>query len=262
MKKKSRNKYGFLFFGILIGFLIGGSIVWWNQNRGNDWVFVKKIKSFFSVLTDSGSNTDKNLSTLNISTARSKTGKTPKYTTFSYQSNHSGAADSTDLSSVDQAALDEFIAAHGGNKPDSIVIDSFIRSQRNKSNSIGDEVVMKDQMISSKSIEAKGKDNPLTAKNNKLDSLLTDETGQGKLMKSIFTVEFWKSPVNYKGYKKIRNKIVLFGVYQSDAVALRFMNRLLYLNYMNDYYLIENTSEFKPLIPISNLQILTQLKKS
>jgi hypothetical protein len=262
MKKRSKSKYGFLFFGILIGFLIGGSIVWWNQNRGNDWVLVKKIRSFFSVLTDSGSYPDKNLSMLNNSTARSKTGKARQYTAFSYQSNHSGAADSTDLSSVDQAALDEFIAAHGGNKPDSLVIDSFIRSQRNKSNSIEDVVVMKDQMLSSRSVEAKGKDNSLAVKNNKLDSLLTDETGQGKLMKSVFTVEFWKSPVNYKGYKKIRNKIVLFGVYQSDAVALRFMNKALYLSYQNNFYLIENTSDFKPLMPISNPQVLTQLKKS
>ena len=262
MKKRSRNKYGFLFFGILIGFLIGGSIVWWNQNRSNDWVFVKKVRSFFSVLTDSGSYPDKNHSALNFSTARSKTNKAYKYTTLSYQSTHSGAADSTDLSSIDQAALDEFIAAHGGNKPDSLMIDSFIRSQQNKSNSIEDVVVMKDQLLKSKSIEAKGKDNSLTAKNNKLDSLLTDETSQGRFTKSIFTVEFWKSPVNYKGYKKIRNKIVLFGIYQSDAVALRFMNKSLYLSYQNNYYLIENTSDFKPLMPVSNLQVLTKLKKS
>ena len=57
----------------------------------------------------------------------------------------------------------------------------FLKSQKKYTNSSEDVIVMKDQLICSRPIEAKGKESPSNNRNNKLDSLLTDEQSQGKI---------------------------------------------------------------------------------
>ena len=59
-----------------------------------------------------------------------------------------------------------------------------------------------------------------------------------------FSVEFWVSPVNYKGYKMSKNKLVLFGIEEPDAVKLYRVNNDLYMHYLKDYYRLNNSFEF------------------
>ena len=78
--------------------------------------------------------------------------------------------------------------------------------------------------------------------------------------KNKFSVEFWESPLNYKGYKKVKNYLVLYGIKQFDLVELKLIKNDLYLCYADNCYLLENTSEFKNLIPINNQQLINQLR--
>lgn len=59
-----------------------------------------------------------------------------------------------------------------------------------------------------------------------------------------FSVEFWVSPVNYRGYKMSKNKLVLFGIEEPDAVKLYRVNNDLYMYYLKDYYRLNNSFEF------------------
>lgn len=61
---------------------------------------------------------------------------------------------------------------------------------------------------------------------------------------SDVVVEFWVSPINYKGYKMSRNKLILFGIEEPDAVKLFRLNDFLYMKYGNEFYRLLNSYDF------------------
>ena len=65
-------------------------------------------------------------------------------------------------------------------------------------------------------------------------------------------VEFWVSPINYKGYKMYRNKLVLFGMEEPDGVKLYRKDGKLYLKTLNKYFLIEQSEEFTSYQPVKD----------
>jgi len=258
--RKIKSNYSFLFFGLLIGLLIGSSIMWWKEKQSGEWIFFKKINSFFSVLDFSDDKNAITLSKINQVNLHARSKRPSRYTS-SYSKNINNSSDSTTINEFDQAALDEFIAQYGQGA-DSLVIDSFIRSQHKQTISSEDIFVAKDQLLCVKLIEAKGVEGIQSSKSKNLDSLLTDERSNAKSSTLLFDVEFWKSPINYKGYKRTKNHVVIFGVYQTEITSLKYLNKNLFLVYDNKYYQIDNSTEFKPLIPVNNPQTLSQLKKS
>ena len=60
-------------------------------------------------------------------------------------------------------------------------------------------------------------------------------------------MEFWKSPINYKGYKMANRKILLYGLIPTtENISLHESNDSIFLNYNNDKFFLKNTFEFKP----------------
>ena len=80
-----------------------------------------------------------------------------------------------------------------------------------------------------------------------------------KKNKNILHVDFWNSPINYKGYKTGKNKIVIFGVDQYDMISFKILNNMLYMRYISDFYQIERSGDYKSLTPVNNPQLLSQL---
>jgi hypothetical protein len=76
-----------------------------------------------------------------------------------------------------------------------------------------------------------------------------------------FSVEFWKSPINYKGYKMGRGKIVLFGIYQSNDVSLVSIGNNVFLKNQDLYFRLEPTEAFCNLNPVTDKNLLAQLSK-
>ncbi len=68
-----------------------------------------------------------------------------------------------------------------------------------------------------------------------------------------FMVEFWVSPVNYKGYKLIDNRLILFGIEEPDAVRLFSKNGKLWMKYGQDYFSLVQTENFESLIKSSEI---------
>jgi hypothetical protein len=75
-----------------------------------------------------------------------------------------------------------------------------------------------------------------------------------------YQVEFWKSPVNFKGYKMSRNKLVLFGLEASDQVKMFLLNESFYLHYHNTLFKLEETDAFEPFTKVKDTGLFTGLK--
>jgi len=56
--------------------------------------------------------------------------------------------------------------------------------------------------------------------------------------------EFWVSPINYRGYRLINNKLILYGIEEPDRLKLYRMKDNLYMNYQNAYYRLYPADDF------------------
>jgi hypothetical protein len=261
--KKPRSKFIYIAVGMFIGFLIAWSIVWWQGKHSvGEWGFFKKAKSYLSNVFIKKDHPD--ITVINEKPAKQNKPISNKAKDRELK-NNSAFYDSTNVDLYDPNALDEFLAKYNGHLPDSLVFDSIIKSQKNvdvntysSSNSVN---VKKDKLIFAKAFHVPGitlfnGDNP-----TKIDSLLTDNKSgiPNKATLNSLSVEFWKSPINYKGYKTGKNKLVIFGLDQFSMISFRMLNNTLYMKYLSDYYQIERSEDFKSLIPINNPQVLSQL---
>jgi hypothetical protein len=111
----------------------------------------------------------------------------------------------------------------------------------------GDIEVMQDELLFSKHIEPEGDVTVfLCDAAGEYDSLLVDNTAV-KHQEGL-TVEFWVSPVNFKGYKLNSRKLVLFGVVQFDSLNLRYeKEKVLLMKYKNQEFQLHCSDDFIPL---------------
>lgn len=146
------------------------------------------------------------------------------------------------------------------NKPDSIINepnDSLryeVLKVGNK-DSDNDIHIAKNELIYAIFVRPQGNRNDFlcsTNYNSKRDSLLinnikdSDEDG--------LYVEFWRSPINYTGYKLSHNTLVLFGIYQYTSIQLKYLkNGVLELEYLDNKYNLKCSEDFIPINLKSNL---------
>lgn len=109
-----------------------------------------------------------------------------------------------------------------------------------------DVVVYRDRMISSKYFKVNGLAEVSNNKIGLLDSLLMNKSQ--KHPEDMLLVEFWQSPVNYKGYKLSENKLIVFGIDDYNSASIEIISKNIYLSDQNKYYLLEYSSDYKPLI--------------
>lgn len=101
----------------------------------------------------------------------------------------------------------------------------------NEINMNSDEVsIAKDEFLGSRKITAK--------KISETDSSSVE-----------FFVEFWQSPVNYRGYKRNDKRIVVFGFDVDTEINLVFMRDSLWLEYKNKRFLLKKSQDFNRFIP-------------
>ena len=115
--------------------------------------------------------------------------------------------------------------------------------------------VKKDQLMAQKNIEALNFD-AVDNKSNK-DSLLQAASGiqieKKNLKKVIVNTEFWKSPINYRGYKFVKNKLILFGIdAQDENLAMIIYDGSYFLKTINGVLRINFSEDFKSFDRINN----------
>ena len=120
-----------------------------------------------------------------------------------------------------------------------------------------DIIVRRDELLESRSLELIVLDGK--AKSNKSDSLLKliDNNGNEKTQ---FKIEFWKSPINYRGFKMIRNNIIAFGLETSENCKLFSYEQQYYLKHGSAVYKIYLTSDFQSFTKINDESIIKLMR--
>jgi len=106
--------------------------------------------------------------------------------------------------------------------------------------------VLKEELLSVKNIYVKT-DTP-DEKVNTADSLAASLAGvTTPPAEEFFMVEFWKTPLNSKGYKMTRSRLLIYGYPEKPDLALVKRNDAYYLRNNNLVYKLNYSSEFKPM---------------
>lgn len=100
-----------------------------------------------------------------------------------------------------------------------------------------DVEVARDELLFINNVKIKS----INTDSKRVDSLLIDDN---LVMNPYLRVEFWKSPINYSGYKLGNNKLVLFGVYEPEKMKLEQTGDQLLMIYKGLAYELQQSEEF------------------
>lgn len=241
--------------GIFIGCLIGSAIgLFFNFN----WIFVNKIgnwveHSFMDIYNKIALIPNPNDSMNNLNILKKDTVFIP---TLGYNIN------------IKPEVLDDqkkdtvYVYLDSNVKNLSEDVDVNYDSQMEKASLFNENflekniIVAKDELLTSKRVTIDNyNQNPLSSR---YDSLLIENYSKNN---NEFVIEFWISPIKYKGYRMNKNKIVLYGIYQYDSVFFMAEENKLFMNYQNQYYYLENSSDFNDFKPLKDLKVISQIKR-
>lgn len=90
---------------------------------------------------------------------------------------------------------------------------------------------------------------PIDSQDQKLDSLLMNRVNGPATLQ--FTIEFWQSPVKFRGYKRSVSKAIIYGITDIDNCELYIDNKQYYLIINNQLFLLESTDVFKKLTELT-----------
>lgn len=115
--------------------------------------------------------------------------------------------------------------------------------------------VMKEEHLSDKKIKVINLDSKVQKDTlvNKLAGVTKDE------YPDVFTVEFWKTPLNSKGYKMTRNRIVLYGLSDFSNITIYKVEDKIYLKDDDFVYKITSSSEFKTMELLVDIELLARI---
>ncbi|MEM9024677.1 MAG: hypothetical protein AAGB22_13105 [Bacteroidota bacterium] len=124
-------------------------------------------------------------------------------------------------------------------------------------------IVGKEQLIRSLTVNIVAID-PAQPEPEERDSLLAEVSGmplENQQAKTAYTLEYWQSPIRYKGYKMANNKIVLFGLDRlREAPGLFQLDEGIYLRHGAETYLLEPSFDFRAFRAVSDQAIIDRLQ--
>jgi hypothetical protein len=212
MKKRIQQDFNtiYLFLGLLLGFFLGSTVVYWHFDRQNDRIVQEAVDKVIAIFSDNSSDENFNPVETNITNGSS-----------TLKNN----LPETSLTEIENPAIYSILPDFENNNY------AFARDKL-----IEKRIISVSMQYIEKSPSAK---------------ILETELGASSLNQDthVFHVEFWESPLNSVGYKMSKTRIVFYGIKIAELASIQHHNGKFYLNYMNDFYPIEFTTTFKPLIP-------------
>ena len=122
-------------------------------------------------------------------------------------------------------------------------------------------IVRKDELLSTKTVDVINL-NPV-AKLTAKDSLLQKVSGikdDKSYYKQFLNIEFWSSPLNYKGYKMSKYKLVVYGIASAEGIKLYNLDEVIYLKSASFVYRLDSSGDFKPYERITDEAVINKLK--
>lgn len=125
-----------------------------------------------------------------------------------------------------------------------------------------DIIIRKDELLFTKTLEVinLGAD---VGRSGSKDSLLQKISGikdDKNTFKQFINIEFWSSPLNYKGYKMSKYKIILYGLSSEGELKIFKFDDEIYLKSNSQIFKLEYVSDFKPYEHITDETIINKLK--
>ena len=231
--------------GVLVGLVIAGGF------------FIFKLDDYFKEL---------NFYKTFIHTFTSET-KTPEHITNKEEQTSakenkplSGSYNSKTISKKDSNSITQSDATLAVNNDSSAAVKDSLNNE--DFSEMDDVVVRKDEMILSKTVDVINL-NPTASRANGKDSMMQKVSGvqDDKISdKQFFNVEFWQSPLNYKGYKMSKYKIVLYGIEESDGIKVFKSEDAVYIKNLANVYKLDYTGDFRAYEKVNDETIVTKLK--
>ncbi|MGL5889611.1 MAG: hypothetical protein ACRC3B_06995 [Bacteroidia bacterium] len=91
------------------------------------------------------------------------------------------------------------------------------------------------------------------------DSVARKEAGVRDEASRNMTVEYWKSPLNSKGYKLTRSRLVLFGYTPDDKIQLCKLDNIIYMKTSTGVFRLEFSSSYRQLERITDEVLVDRL---
>lgn len=93
-----------------------------------------------------------------------------------------------------------------------------------------------------------------------IDSIRSKEAGIKEEPGKSVTVEFWQSPLNYKGYTLSRSRLVLFGFGTEENISLYRLDQSMFMKTTGGVFRLENTADFRQLERVTDEGLLARLQ--
>ena len=114
--------------------------------------------------------------------------------------------------------------------------------------------VLKEELLSVKNIPLKDFDGNEISKT---DSALYSVSGvQPNSRTDLYLIEFWKTPLNSKGYKMTRNRILIYGIKENQDLCVAKIKDNYYLKNNTEVYQLVYSPDFKPMVKVNEESIL------
>jgi hypothetical protein len=123
-------------------------------------------------------------------------------------------------------------------------------------------VIRKDELLNVRTIELKNLD--ASESMSHVDSLLEkvseikDDRNNNRM--NSMQIEFWRSPLNYKGYKLSKYNVILYGLTDTENLKIYTLNGILYMKNASTVYKLDYNSDFKPFERVTDEMITSSLK--
>lgn len=122
-------------------------------------------------------------------------------------------------------------------------------------NDENDITVAKEELLSVKNIKVIDLDG-----SKKQDTLVGQLAGVSSSdYPNLFFVEFWKTPLNSKGYRMTRNRVILYGLSDFSNITIYKVEDNFYLKNDEFVYKISAGTEFKSLELVSDAELLAKI---
>jgi hypothetical protein len=241
-----KDKFQVFFIGLLLGLILGGGFFLFKLDQ-----YVKEL-SIYKSFTQHKESASDNVAGKNTIPAEKNTPK-PVTTVHSGTATPSSANKDTtrtgQLSNGSRKAVNDSLR-----NPDSVQV---VNKEQE------DIVLKKDELLTLRSLELMNisavAQNTVNSRDSAAAKLagVREDHNNGR---QFCAVEFWSSPLNYKGYKMSHNKVILYGLADSENMKLFKLDDEIYLQCGAPVFHLEYTNEFRPYEKVVSESILSKLK--
>ena len=239
-----KDKIQIFFLGLMLGLLIGLSF------------FILKLDDYFQQLSfykNIGKNFISNVVEKKTETEAQKN-DVKNYTYHPYKQINTAAVKNIKTDSLGSLQTNKTVIDSISNN-DSLHLNSI------ESNNDENVVVKKDELLVTKNFPVIDLSSIKDEAKNKKDSLIQIVSGvKNDVPGNILNIEYWESPLNYKGYKMAKNKIILYGIAPDDELKLYRYDKNIYLKNNTGTYIMEYSNDFKQLEKVADESVLAILK--